>query len=156
IKGTDMVVEVAAKVCARYPRAVFLIPGKILEQEYYNTLVQTIASLGLTDNVKFLGSSDRVFSLLKLSNVFCLLSRSEGFSNALLEAMACGLPCVVTDVGGNKEAIEDATSGFLVPAENVNAAAEKLLALLEDASQASRMGRRGREIIEQKFTTDVM
>jgi glycosyltransferase involved in cell wall biosynthesis len=156
IKGTDIAVQVAAKVCARHPRAVFLIPGKVLEQEYYDTLEQTVRSLGLIDNVKFLGSSDRVFSLLKISDVFCLLSRSEGFSNALLEAMAAGLPCVATDVGGNKEAMEDAQSGFLVPNEDVNAAAEKILALLDDPALARRMGRRGREIIEQKFTTDVM
>jgi glycosyltransferase involved in cell wall biosynthesis len=156
IKGTDILIQVAAKICARYPRAVFLIPGKVLEPEYYNTIVQTMRSLGLTENVRFLGSSDRVFSMLKMSNVFCLLSRSEGFSNALLEAMASGLPCVVTDVGGNKEALEDAQSGFLVPNEDVKAAAEKILALLEDPSKAVRMGRRGREIIEQKFTTDVM
>jgi glycosyltransferase involved in cell wall biosynthesis len=156
IKGTDLAVQVAAKICAQYPKAVFLIPGKVLEPEYFDQVSATARALGISDNIKFLGSSDSVFSLLKISDVFCLLSRSEGFSNALLEAMACSLPCVVTDVGGNREAIEDGESGFLVPNEDVTTAADRILALLENPVQARQMGQRGRQIVEQKFTVGVM
>jgi glycosyltransferase involved in cell wall biosynthesis len=113
-------------------------------------------SLNVTQNIRFLGASDKIFSLLKMCDVFCLLSRSEGFSNALLEAMACGLPCVVTDVGGNREAVVDARSGFLVPNEDVGAAARRVLALLENPASAKQMGQFGRRIVQDKFTTEVM
>ena len=156
IKGTDLVVQVAAKVCAKYPKAVFLIPGKVLEKEYYEKILQDIRALGLTSNIKFLGSSDQVFSLLKISDLFCLLSRSEGFSNALLEAMACGLPCVVTDVGGNREAIENGSNGCLVANEDVAAASEKMIALLDNPPEARRLGETARRTIAKKFTTEVM
>jgi len=156
IKGTDVVMQVAAKVCERYPRAVFLVPGKVLEKEYFDRVVEMARSFGISDNVKFLGSSDKIFSLLKMSDVFCLLSRSEGFSNALLEAMACGLPCVVTDVGGNCEAIDDGQNGFLVPNEDAAGAAERVLTLLGDPACARQIGQQAKHTIERKFTVDVM
>lgn len=156
IKGTDILVEVAKRICTHYPRAVFVIVGKVLEPEYYDAVTARIRSLGLTNNVRFLGASENVFRSLKASDVFCLLSRSEGFSNALLEAMACGLPCVATDVGGNREALQDGRSGYLVPNEDVGAAADRILSLLGDPAKAREMGEHGRAVVESKFTTEVM
>lgn len=112
IKGIDVTVRTAAKVCRRYPRAVFLIVGALVEPQYYEEVKGLARTLNVAENVRFLGSSNDVFSLLKLCDIFCLLSRNEGFSNAVLEAMGCGLPCVVTEVGGNREAISEGRSGF--------------------------------------------
>jgi glycosyltransferase involved in cell wall biosynthesis len=106
--------------------------------------------------MKFLGPSRDVFSALKQSDIFCLLSRNEGFSNAVLEAMACGLPCVVTDVGGNREAISEGQTGFLVPSEDAEAAAARILTLIENPECAKQMGQRGRATVQEKFTTDAM
>lgn len=72
------------------------------------------AELGISDRVTFLGSRDDVFELLPLADVFCLSSQFEGFPIALVEAMATGLPCVATAVGGIPELIEDGTNGLLV------------------------------------------
>jgi L-malate glycosyltransferase len=94
--------------------------------------------------------------LLKMSDAFCLLSRSEGFCNALLEAMACGIPSVVTRVGGNPEAITDGENGFLVPVEDDAAAAERLLTLLRHPERRAKIGESGRKSVQTRFSADVM
>jgi glycosyltransferase involved in cell wall biosynthesis len=91
-----------------------------------------------------------------MSSVFCLLSRSEGFCNALLEAMACGVPSVVTRVGGNPEAINDGESGFLVPVEDYESAAQRILYLLRNPERARQIGEAGRVAAYANFTADAM
>jgi L-malate glycosyltransferase len=156
IKGIDVLIQAAAQVCREFPRAKFLIAGEIIDRPHFEKLQQMVQSHQLQDNVVFLGRSDKVPSLLKLSTLFCMLSRSEGFSNAILEAMGVGLPCVVTKVGGNAEAVEDGKTGFLVPSEDANTAAERILTLLRNPQQAKRMGEAGRSIIASKFTAQAM
>ncbi len=96
IKGIDVLVRTAQRVCRELPNAVFVIAGSLYERHYSEEVQGMIRSLGLEKNVKLLGFVGDPLPLLKMSNAFCLLSRSEGFSNALLEAMACGVPSVVT------------------------------------------------------------
>jgi glycosyltransferase involved in cell wall biosynthesis len=91
-----------------------------------------------------------------MSDVFCLPSRSEGFSNALLEAMACALPCVATRVGGNAEAIEDGVSGFLVAPQDPDLIADRLLRLLRQPEAGRHMGQAARQRVEEKFTVEAM
>jgi glycosyltransferase involved in cell wall biosynthesis len=156
IKGVDVLVRAAKRVCAEFPRAVFLVIGGVLEPDHLQELQGLIESLDLKENVKFLGPSEDVLPLLAMSDVYCLASRSEGFSNALLEAMACGLPCVATRVGGNPEAVEDGRSGFLIESEDIGALADRIRTLLRQPERAKEMGRQGRRIIEAKFTIPVM
>ena len=156
VKGFDIFIRAAALVRREFPNAEFLIVGDVHEAEHGPELHELTRALGLTDSVRFLGSSENVVEVLKRSDVFVLPSRSEGFSNALVEAMACGLPCVATRVGGNAEAIEDGVSGFLVPPENPALAAERILRLLREPEEASRMGRAARKRVEEKFTAQAM
>lgn len=156
VKGIDVLVQAAQRVCRKYPRALFLIVGRKSEQEYCRELENKIATLGLTHNFRFLGSREDVFPLLRMSDIFCLPSRSEGFSNALIEAMACRLPCVATDVGGNSEVIKHGESGFIVASEDWQDLAARLLFLLDDSSLATEMGLRGEEVIQSRFTAQAM
>jgi L-malate glycosyltransferase len=156
VKGVDVLVRTAAVVCRQYPRAMFLVAGFIPKQPYFREMQALIESLGLARNFRFLGHCDNVVPLLQLSDVFCHLSRSDGLSNALLEAMACGLPCVVSRVGGNPEVVEEGRNGFLVPSEQPELAADRVLTLLRSPECARRMGDRGREIVEENFTAEVM
>ena len=156
VKGIDIFLRTAAVVCREFPRAIFLVVGDASEPEHFRELEELTRSLGVAGNVKFLGGLEDIFSLLKLSDVFCLLSRSEGFSNALVEAMACGLPCVATDVGGNGEALEEGRSGFLVANEDADTAADRVLKLLRSPDKARQMGEAGRRIVETKFTSQAM
>jgi glycosyltransferase involved in cell wall biosynthesis len=156
VKGLDVLVEGARLVCQRYPQAVFLIAGKDLEPEYFAQVESRIASLELEKNFRFLKARADVFQLLGTSQVFCLPSRSEGFSNALIEAMAAGLPSVATDVGGNREVLKDGESGFIVKSEDFKALAERLITLLDDPARAAAMGRRAQAVVRSKFTVQAM
>ena len=156
VKGIDVLVQAAEHVCRRYPKALFLIVGRKSEQEYYQQLENKISSLDLKENFRFLGSREDVFPILRMSDIFCLPSRSEGFSNALIEAMASRLPCVATDVGGNSEVIKHGESGFIVASEDWQDLAARLIYLLDDSSLATEMGLRGEEVVQSRFTAQAM
>ena len=156
IKGIDVLVRTAQRVCRELPDAVFVIAGSLYERDYSEEIQSMIRQLGLEKNVRLLGFVADPIPLLKMSHAFCLLSRSEGFCNALLEAMACGVPSVVTRVGGNPEAITDGENGFLVPVEDDASAAETLLMLLRDPERRAQIGESGRKSVQTRFSADVM
>jgi glycosyltransferase involved in cell wall biosynthesis len=151
-KGIDVLVRAAAYICREFPQAKFLVVGKVLEPETFAKLEDQIASANLSNNFCFIGSVDNPYPLLRASNIFCLPSRTEGFSNALIEAMGCRLACVATRVGGNAEAISEGRSGFLVESEDHEAMANALLKLLRDSTLASNMGNAGRQLVEARFS----
>jgi glycosyltransferase involved in cell wall biosynthesis len=156
VKGFDVLVRTAEIVCRRYPKAVFLIVGRIVPDGYIDQLRNLIASLGLTGNFRFPGHFDNVFPWLQMCDVFCHLSRSDGLSNALLEAMACGLPSIATGVGGNPEVLEEDRSGFLVPVERPGIAADRILTLLDNPDRAAAMGDCARRRIQRNYTAESM
>jgi glycosyltransferase involved in cell wall biosynthesis len=156
VKGIDVLVETAARVAREFPGVAFLVIGRNSDPKYCRELESRIAELGLRENIRFFGESENISSLLQMCDVFFLPSRSEGFSNALIEAMACGLPCIATRVGGNAEAIEEGCSGYLVESEDSQTAAERILALLRNPEKARKMAEAGRDTVERKFTADVM
>lgn len=156
VKGIDVVLRAAQLVCKELPDTLFLIAGSLFEEGYSQELVGLVESLGLQKNVKFLQFVENPVPLLKMSTAFCMLSRSEGFCNALLEAMACGIPSVASRVGGNPEAISDGESGFLVPVEDYQAAADRLLFLLRNPQQAKTIGEAGRAAAFAQFSATSM
>jgi glycosyltransferase involved in cell wall biosynthesis len=158
LKGFDVLVRAAAIVYREFPKAVFVVAGgqDPHEPECLRELEKLRSELGIAGNVKFLGSVEDVLSLLKACDAFCLLSRTEGFSNALLEAMACGIPCVATRVGGNSEALGDGHSGLLVESEDHESAAVQICKLLQDKKLAQCLGERGQNSISERFTPEVV
>jgi glycosyltransferase involved in cell wall biosynthesis len=155
VKGIDILIRAAAVVCREFPRTNFVVAGW-LEGDYPDECRRLAASLGVGANVKFIGRSTRIWSILKSVDIYCLLSRSEGHSNGLLEAMACSLPCVATSVGGNPETVVHAESGFLVPNEDWEAAAQCILRLLRDPDLRRGMGQAGHAVVRQRFTSEGM
>jgi glycosyltransferase involved in cell wall biosynthesis len=156
VKGLDILIRTASIVCKTYPQAMFLVIGDAKESQYPSELNALVDQLGLKQNFIFAGGMDNVFPALQLSHVFCHLSRTDGLSNALLEAMACELPCVVSRVGGNPEAVEEGASGFIVPPENPELAADRVITLLRHPDCAARWGQRGREIVRESFSAGAM
>jgi L-malate glycosyltransferase len=156
VKGIDVVLRAAHIVCQQLPDTIFLIAGSLYEEDYSREVLGLVESLGLQNNVRFLEFVENPVPLLKMSSAFCMLSRSEGFCNALLEAMACGVPSVVSRVGGNPEAITDGKSGFLVPVEDHGTAAERLLFLLRNGDQAKAIGEAGRQAAYAHFSATAM
>lgn len=158
VKGYDMLLRAAAEVCRIHPNATFLIVGSVQEPECERDLHDLVRQFHLERNVRFLGKmeNENVWSLLKVCDVFCQPSRSEGMSNALLEAMACELPCVATAVGGTPEVLEDGRTGYTVASEDHQAAANRILRLLADPESARTMGRMARRVVEERFSAQSM
>ena len=156
VKGIDVWIRAAEIVCREFPSARFVLAGEAIDRQYFEQAKKQVLDAQLTKNVLFLGRLDKVASLLKLSSMFCLLSRSEGFSNAILEAMALGLPCVVTNVGGNAEAVTEGETGFLVASEDAETAASRILVLLRNPAMARQMGDAGRDVVATRFTAQAM
>ena len=156
VKGVDVMIRAAARVVARYPAASFLIAGETHEPDYMRELRALGGQLRLDAHVRFLGKTDQALALLKACDIFCLPSRSEGMSNALLEAMVCGRPSVATRVGGTPEVIEDGQNGFLVDNQDDATMAARILALLDDPELARAMGATARGVVEERFSAQRM
>jgi glycosyltransferase involved in cell wall biosynthesis len=113
------------------------------------------AAKGLAGNLRFLGQRFDVGRLLEAADFGVLPSRAnEGFSNAILESMRAGLPMVVTNVGGNAEAVVDGQTGFVVPPADPAALAAALLRMAQDPALRRRLGDAGRERAATYFTLD--
>jgi glycosyltransferase involved in cell wall biosynthesis len=152
VKGFDILLKAAAGV----PSATFAIAGDSHDGAHANHLKEQACALGLGARFVFLGPVQNVPALLYSSDMFCLLSRSEGMSNALLEAMACRLPCIATRVGGNPEVIREGRTGFLVDDGDSEGAAARIHELIGNPERAREMGAEGRRVVEENFTTEVM
>ena len=114
-------------------------------------LTALAASLGVAARVKFVGVQSNVNDWLRASHLFALTSVSEAASLTLLEAMATGLPVVVTDVGGNPEIVRAGVDGLLFPRGDAAAGAECLRRLLRDPDLSARLGASGRRRVAEKY-----
>jgi glycosyltransferase involved in cell wall biosynthesis len=137
VKDVATLVEAAAAVVARAPRTRFAVLG---EGDQRPDLEARIARHGLQESFLLPGSAADVVPWLAAADIAVQGSRSESFSNALVEYMAAGLPSVATAVGGNVEAVDDGRTGLLCPASDPAAMADRLVTLLEDGDLAARMG----------------
>jgi len=111
-------------------------------------------ALGIASHLRWLGESRDVAGLLRASDIALLCSAQEGFPNALLEAMAAGLPTIATAVGGVPEIVEDQITGRLVPPGDPRALAEAIVALAEDPAARQRMGAAGRARARARFSLE--
>jgi glycosyltransferase involved in cell wall biosynthesis len=134
VKDHRTLIESFAVLAVRYPRAHLLLVGKGGELERLRALA---APLG--GRVMFLGHRADVADILRASDIYAQTSRTEGFSNAILQAMATALPVVATRVGGNTEMLEQGR-GLLVESGNAAQAAEALLHLAGDADLRRETG----------------
>jgi glycosyltransferase involved in cell wall biosynthesis len=110
--------------------------------------------LGIAGNVRFAGAvpPDAVKSWLQAADIFTLVSSVEGFPCSLIEAMACGIPAVVSDISGNRQLIEDRVHGLVAPVADHRAIAQALLRLIEDPRLRAALGAAGREQVVQKYS----
>lgn len=146
-KNFPLLLEAFAAVADRFPAYRLVIYGKGPQEAL---LKAKAAELGLQDRVTFAGYVENMPEELEKAGIFVLSSNYEGMPNALMEAMALGLPVISTDCpcGGPKFLIEHGKNGLLVPVGDVTAITEALTELLEHPEKANAMGQAARTIAE--------
>jgi L-malate glycosyltransferase len=110
--------------------------------------------LGVDRHVSFLGKQDHVERLIPAAHVLLMPSEMESFGLAALEAMACGVPPVGTDVGGVPELITSGVDGYVEPVSDLEAQASRVIALVTDDKLHSRMAAAARSTAVERFATD--
>jgi glycosyltransferase involved in cell wall biosynthesis len=145
--------DAMVRLRASHPRLHCLVVG---DGELRGDLERETRARALNDVVHFLGARGDIADCLAAIDVFVLSSVTEGLAMTLLEAMAAGKPIVATRVGGNPEAIDDGTTGLLVPPGDPAALAAAVAELLDDPARAGRMGAAGRARVRQKFSLEAM
>lgn len=115
-----------------------------------------LAEAHVQDQVWLAGSRDEVPELLRSLDLFVLPSRAEGISNTILEAMACGLPVVATEVGGNAELVAEGETGQWVPANDPVALAAAIRSYVNDPDRMQAHGAAGRREVEVRFSLEAM
>jgi glycosyltransferase involved in cell wall biosynthesis len=150
-KGHEDLIEALALVKNEISRPWMLLAiGR--DQGTGAQLRQRAKALDLESNIIWLGERAAVDQLLRGSDIFVLPSREEGFSNALLEAMAVGVPVIATAVGGNLDAIVDDESGILVRPRDPRELATSILRLAGDPALRRRFAAEARRRMQQKFS----
>lgn len=159
MKGIEYFLEAAVAVSRRFPAVRFLIIGGANYNgggSYKCEIEKHAADLGLGSRVIFTGFRTDVREILQEINVTVLPSLSEGLSNSLLESMAAGVPAIATRVGGTPEAVEDGTTGLLVPPRDSGALAQAMTLLLESPELARSFGEAGRRRVDTLFSIEKM
>ncbi len=151
-KGHDDLLRAAARLAPRRPELLLLLPGR--DQGMRAELERLIDELKLGGQVRLLGERSDIPALLALAEIVVHPSHEEGFSNAILEAMAAGRPVIVSNVGGNPEAVIDGETGLLFPARDAAALAEALERLLADRALRQRLGAAARRRVQTEFSMD--
>ena len=152
-KGHDTLIGAAALLAERHPEVDFAFIG---DGPRRAALVRQVNLRGLRKRIHFLGERDDIPAQLAAADVFVLPSRTEAFPNALLEAMATGLPVIASRVGGIPELIASGVDGVLVNADAPQEVAAAITDLIERPSYAAALGRAARATAEHRFGFEPM
>jgi len=155
-KGHEYFLDAASLIQRRYPRAKFLVVGGKLEnrREYWDCLQQQTVRLQLQHDVVFTGRRSDVPQLLRAMTVCVQASESEACPMAVLEASACGLPVVATNVGGTAEIVDHGVTGILIEPREPAQIARAVLRLLDAPDRARQMGLAGAQRMRERFSLE--
>ncbi len=146
-------VRLARRVVESVPQARFLLVG---DGPLRPMVEQAVQALNLRDRVILTGFRGDIPELLATMDVVVLTSLWEGLPFVLLEAMAAQRAVVATHIQGSNEVVVDDETGYLVPPQDPESLATAVIELLQDPTRRERMGRRGRERVEQNFSLERM
>ncbi len=150
-KGVFVLLDAFAQIARRHPTATLTYYG---DGPHAHMLRGRAASLGLPHRVRLPGyicDKDAIYAEI---DIYVQASLRESMSNSVLEAMAHGIPCLVTDVGGQREVVQEGRTGYVVQAGSASACAAALNRLLACADHRKTLGENGRRRIEQRFRAD--
>ncbi len=152
-KNHAHLLEAFARVLEQHPNAHLLLAGQGDEEEPLRKLART---LGIVSRTHFLGFVSDPIPVIRECTVCVLCSESEGLSNAVLEYMGCGKPIVCTNVGGNRELIQDGVNGYLMAPGDVVALADRIARVLSEPTLGFRMGINAKRNFDTWFTAERM
>jgi glycosyltransferase involved in cell wall biosynthesis len=156
-KGVLEFVEAARIVNRRQKVARFVLVGEPDHDNPASVHVAQIQQWVVDGAVEAWGRQEKMSEILPQATIFCLPSSyREGMPKALLEAMACGLPCITTNAPGCRDAVRHEDNGLLVPIKDAKALAEAIIRLLQNPDERLRMGARGRERAEKEFNQEII
>lgn len=155
VKGQDVLLRALAPLFAGEPRLRWVAAGALAPGSG-EAFAAEVARRGLGQRVLLPGAVDDVPGLLQAADLFVLPSRSEGMSNALLEAMAAARAIVATDVGGNAECLDGGAAGRLVPPGDDAALGRAIAALLPDPAARARLGALARARAAAEYSLDAL
>ncbi len=153
VKDHATFLRAASLLLKEHPQTRFLVVGW-QEPDTFADLRKLVSELGIEKQVTWTGAVSNPFSLLPHFDVGVLSSRSEGFSNSLLEYAAAGVATVATDVGGSREIVQDNQTGLLVPPGSPELMAERIGRLLRDKSLRGTFGENARQWVESSFSEE--
>lgn len=149
-KGVGEYAEAARGVKSRYPYAAFRLLGP-LDSNPSSITTAELRTWQQDGTIEYLGATDDVRPFLQNANVYVLPSYREGTPRSVLEAMAMGRPVVTTDAPGCRETVVDGDNGFVVPVKDFRALARAMEKFILQPELMPRMGRRSRQIVEEKY-----
>jgi glycosyltransferase involved in cell wall biosynthesis len=152
-KGVEEFIRAVGQVRQAHADAHSVIVGEVDLDDGLQVLVR---GLGLEKHLSLLGRRSDMAEVYSAFDVFVLSSHDEGMSNAILEAMAMEKPVVATDVGGTGEVVRQGHTGLLVPPRDTEALAAAINDVLAQPARAREMGRRGRRVVEDRFSAHAM
>ena len=151
-KAPDAMLDIFARIHRVRPDARYIIAGMGMTKD--DEMGAMVRARGLGDAVQLLGACDDVAPLLGCADVFLLPSRFEGFPNAIMEAMAAGVPVVASHVGAIPDLVRQGEDGFLHAPEDTEGMAESALRLLSDRSLQQQFGRAARRRVLDEFSLE--
>ena len=153
VKRVDDFVRVAAIVHQRLPKVRFVVVG---DGNQRAQLEQMSQAMGLAEVMTFAGSVACPMDYVRGFDVGVNVSETEGFCNAILEYMACGVPVVATAAGGNPELVVDGENGYLVPVGDIACIAERIIQLVENTEIRAQFGSKNAEKVSDVFSMQRM
>lgn len=153
IKDIKLFIKAADIVLKKEADVKFFVVGPVDDQKYYKECLSLIKKLGVSENFIFTGSrGEDIVYWYNLFDIFVLSSISEGFPMSTIEAMACGTPVIVTDVGGAGEPVEGC--GYVVPSGDAEQMAQRILEILQNKDLAEKFAESARRKVLDKFSLD--
>ena len=148
--GVEYLIRAIPLVVKEFPEAKFVIAGDGSLKTELEGLAQ---SLGVSNSIRFIGfiPNDELPQYLNMADIYVSTSLSDaGLAASTAEAMACGLPVVITDFGDNRKWVEDSVNGFIVPLRDPETLASQIIYLLRNKDDRIKFGQANRQIIEER------
>ncbi|UII54615.1 N-acetyl-alpha-D-glucosaminyl L-malate synthase BshA [Cytobacillus spongiae] len=152
VKRVQDVVKAFAKICSQVPAKLLLVG----DGPEMSVVCKLVDELNIRKNVLFLGKQDNLEELYSISDLMLLLSEKESFGLVALEAMACGVPCIGTNIGGIPEVILDGETGYICSLGDIDEIANKAIAILKDSALHIRLASQSVTLVRERFRADLI